>query len=69
MTQTNEKIQCIDELKALFVGLDEKGQETALAILRALEFAQSVMYLQDAEQQSSSTKEDEIQNVSFVMEK
>lgn len=51
MTQTNEKIQCIEEFKALFVGLDEKGQETALAILTALEFAQSVMYLQDAEQQ------------------
>ena len=33
----------IEELNALFLNLDEKGQERAMIVLRSLEFAQSVM--------------------------
>ena len=53
MTQIKENVQSNAELNALFVRLDDNGQDIALAILRALEFAQTVMYSQNTEQQSS----------------
>ncbi len=42
MTQTKEDIQRIAELNSMFLLLDEKGKDSALTILRALQFAQSV---------------------------
>lgn len=46
MTQAKERAReqakKIAELNALFLTLNEKGQESALTILRSLEFAQSV---------------------------
>lgn len=43
MTQEKENIQRITEFNALFLSLNEKGQEAALMVLQSLEFAQSVM--------------------------
>lgn len=48
MKQTKENVQRITEFSALFMKLDEKGQEEIFAILRALEFAQPIMHSQDA---------------------
>lgn len=48
MTQEKVNVQRIAEFNALFMALDEKGQETALTVLRSLDFAQSVMHLQGA---------------------
>ena len=42
MTQAKEQAKKIAELNTLFLTLNEKGQESALTILRSLEFAQSV---------------------------
>lgn len=52
MTQKKENIQRITEFNALFMNLNERGQEAALTVLRSLGFAQSVMYSQRAENQS-----------------
>ena len=54
MTQIKENVQRITEFNALFLNLNEKGQEAALAILRSLGFAQSVMCSQGMEQQEPS---------------
>lgn len=43
MTQEREDVKRIAELNALFMTLDDKGQDGALTILRSLGFAQSVM--------------------------
>lgn len=43
MTQNNEMVKKVSELNTLFLSLNDKGQDSALNILRALEFAQSVM--------------------------
>lgn len=43
MTQTNVSVDRLAEFKALFLGLDEIGQEAAIIILKSLEFAQSVV--------------------------
>lgn len=43
MTHENEMVKKIAELNALFLSLNDKGQDSALNILRSLEFAQSVM--------------------------
>lgn len=43
MNHENEMINKIAELNALFLSLNDKGQDSALNILRSLEFAQSVM--------------------------
>ena len=43
MTQTYEQAGKIGKLKSLFVALNEKGQQSALAVLRSLQFAQSVL--------------------------
>lgn len=42
MTQKRTDVQKIAELNAIFLTLNEQGQESALAILKSLEFAQSV---------------------------
>ncbi|MBD5395791.1 MAG: hypothetical protein HDR71_16355 [Lachnospiraceae bacterium] len=57
MTQTKESVQRIAEFNALFMNLNEKGQEAALTVLRSLDFAQSVMYLQKTESQRNPTKQ------------
>lgn len=46
MTQVNENVKRIAEFNALFLTLNEKGQEAALTILQSLGFAQSVMIRQ-----------------------
>lgn len=43
MTHSKEDIQRITELKSAFMSLNDKGKESALTILRALNFAQAVM--------------------------
>ncbi|RKJ52615.1 hypothetical protein D7Y09_13980 [bacterium 1XD42-1] len=43
MTQSNVSIDKIAEFNALFLSLNDKGQEAALTILKSLGFAQSVM--------------------------
>ena len=43
MTHSNEDAQGIEELRTAFMTLNEKGMDNALAILRALSFAQAVM--------------------------
>lgn len=57
MTQTKEKIQHIAEFNALFMNLNEKGQEAALTVLRALEFAQSVMHAQKSDHPCNPNKQ------------
>ena len=43
MTQANESVKKIAEFNALFLTLNEKGQDAALTVLKSLGFAQSVM--------------------------
>ena len=43
MTQENESVKKIAEFNALFLTLNEKGQDAALTVLKSLGFAQSVM--------------------------
>ena len=57
MTQTKGNVQRTAEFNVLFMNLNEKGQEAALTVLRSLEFAQSVMWLQRAENQRNQTKQ------------
>lgn len=57
MTQTKENVRRITEFDTLFMNLDEKGQEAALTVLKSLDFAQSVMCLQRAENQRNPTKQ------------
>lgn len=47
MTQEREAVKRMAEFRKLFLELNEKGQETALAVLRSLGFAQSVVCLQE----------------------
>lgn len=56
MTQTKDNVQRMTEFHVLFRELDEKGQETALIVLRSLNYAQSVMYSPAADQQCSLPK-------------
>ena len=51
MTQKTENVRKIAELNALFLSLDDRGQDSALTILRSLEFAQSVMCSAKQEEQ------------------
>ncbi len=44
MTQSKNNVKRIAELNSLFLTLDEKGQDSALIILKSLDFAQTVMY-------------------------
>lgn len=46
MTQEKENVKRIAEFNALFLTLNDKGQEAALTVLQSLGFAQSVMCLQ-----------------------
>lgn len=48
MTQAKENVQRTTEFNTLFASLNEKGQEAALTVLKSLDFAQSVMNLQRA---------------------
>ena len=57
MTQIKDDIQRVAEFNALFMNLNEKGQETALIILRSLGFAQSVMYSQEKDQRHNPSKQ------------
>ncbi len=57
MTQTKENARRTTEFDTLFMNLNEKGQEAALTILKSLDFAQSVMNLQRAENQRNPTKQ------------
>lgn len=43
MTQKTAEVKKLAELNSIFLTLDDKGQESALTILRSLGFAQSVM--------------------------
>lgn len=43
MTQEREDVRKIAEFNALFLTLDDRGQDCALSILRSLGFAQSFM--------------------------
>ncbi len=56
MTQTKEDVRRTTEFDTLFMNLNEKGQEATLTILKSLDFAQSVMNLQRAENQRNPTK-------------
>lgn len=55
MTQTKDNVQRVNEFNTLFMGLNDKGQEAALTILRSLGFAQSVMSSQGTENQRNTT--------------
>lgn len=57
MTQDNENIRRIAEFNALFLSLNEKGQEAALTVLQSLGFAQSVMHSQDTEKPCKPPKQ------------
>ncbi len=57
MTQTKEDVLRNAKFNALFMNLNEKGQEAALNVLMSLDFAQSVMYSQMAENQRNPTKQ------------
>lgn len=57
MTQTKENVRRTTEFDTLFMNLNEKGQEAALTVLKSLNFAQSVMNLQRAENQRNPTKQ------------
>lgn len=57
MTQTRENIQRATEFNTLFLNLNDRGQETALAVLQALEFAQAVIFSQDTENQRDPKKQ------------
>lgn len=57
MTQEKENIRRIAEFNALFLSLNEKGQEAALTVLQSLGFAQSVMHSQDTEKSCKPPKQ------------
>lgn len=57
MTQAKENVRYKTEFDTLFMNLNEKGQEAALTVLKSLDFAQSVMNLQIAENQRNPTKQ------------
>ncbi len=57
MTQTKETVRRTTEFDTLFMNLNEKGQEAALTVLKSLDFAQSVMNVQRAENQRDPTKQ------------
>lgn len=54
MTHEMEDVKRLSEFHELFLKLNEKGQETALAILQSLGFAQSVMCMQGNGQSCNS---------------
>lgn len=56
MTQVKENVQRIAEFNALFMNLNDKGQEAALTVLQALGFAQSVMCSQMKEKECDQAK-------------
>lgn len=44
MTHSSDDAQKVAELNSIFAGLNDRGKDSALTILRALSFAQAVMY-------------------------
>ena len=44
MTRDREKAQKAEELRSIFMRLDDNGRDSAPTILRTLDFAQSVMH-------------------------
>lgn len=50
MTHKEEGVNNTKELQALLSALDDSGQDSALSILRTLEFAQSVINSQKGEE-------------------
>lgn len=57
MTQEKENIKRIAEFNALFLTLNDKGQEAALTVLQSLGFAQSVMCSQGTDQPCKKSKQ------------
>ena len=57
MTQTKEDVLRNAKFNALFMNLNEKGQEAALNVLMSLDFARSVMNLQREQNQRNPTKQ------------
>ena len=57
MTQKKQDEMRNAKFTAIFMNLNEKGQDAALNVLMALDFAQSVMYSQMAENQRNPTKQ------------
>lgn len=56
MTQAKNNVQRITEFNSIFMNLNEKEQEAALTVLRALKFAQLAMYKQNADKQRKLAK-------------
>lgn len=50
MTQEEEITRKVEELNDIFLGLNEKGRDSALIILRTLDFAQGVIYQTECQQ-------------------
>lgn len=56
MTQkqdSQDSTKKLAEMNALFLGLNEKGQESALVMLKSLEFAQAVMCREEKKMQAA----------------
>lgn len=51
MTQNKADVKRLAELNTLFLTLDDKGQDSALTVLRSLGFAQSVMCSPNSDEQ------------------
>lgn len=48
MAQRKEDLQKFEELNALFLALDDESQDSALAILKSIEYAQAEMLEQNS---------------------
>lgn len=57
MTYEKENVKRIAEFNALFLTLNDKGQEAALTVLQSLSFAQSVMCSPKIEQHRKPPKQ------------
>lgn len=57
MTQKKDNVQRIAEFNALFLSLNERGQDAVLTVLQSLSFAQSVMYSQNTEKSCKPPKQ------------
>lgn len=57
MTQAKDNVQRVNEFNTIFMSLNDKGQDAALIILRALGFAQSAMLSQDEEHKRNPAKQ------------
>lgn len=57
MTHEKKNVKRIAEFNALFLTLNDKGQEAALTVLQSLDFAQSVMCSQSDRQPRKPPKQ------------